>query len=207
MKINLLLLAVALMAPALSRATPVTAVFTGSASGSLDGVTFDRSSFVFTGLVESSIDAGLFGVISSPFVSAWIEIDGLGTYQFERSLVLISHVNSHGKSTAVWDILGYPLMSYGELPTEWFISNDNPYGPATVSTFFGNWHEIDVATTGGRLLLDPQTGRPGTFAAVDGWYPPTEIPEPASPFLLTGLSVLGLVALRRKGRADRSGSS
>jgi PEP-CTERM motif-containing protein len=186
-------------------AEPITFIFTGMGSGSLNGTAFSSSAFTITGHADTlarSSDAGP-GVYYTDHLTADIDIAGLGDFAFltptrtfvntGASIVGFSRAGASGldlydgpqdSALATWDML-------------------SAIGPISGSAQIQQWMGVEgsdepVLTSGGELIMNDGTSD-ATFEATVGI---AAIPEPETySMLLAGMGLIGFIARRRRRRS------
>jgi hypothetical protein len=181
-----------------SWATPITFAYTGTGSGTLDGVAFGTTSFTITGTGDTTttqaapVERGFF----IDDASATIAIAGLGMFDFvtpTRTFVN-NDVGDVGFSRAGpfgTDLYSGPFIADPALFT-WDMQSS--IGP--ISGTFGllQW-DLSPVDTNARVLSFAASTGPGTFEA-------SVVPVPSALILLvTALPLLALMPALRKRRA------
>ena len=189
-------LLVIILAPVTAMAAPVIFTHSGMGSGSLGGVSFDSSSFTITayGDTDNVNSSSIFADFFTDHDSAFINIDGTGTYEFlipTQTFVYGDRVAGFGWYNNISDEIGMDLFTG---PTD-YVGYDGwemqtSIGPLTGIGIISQWTFADVNTSGGILILDNSSTGGATFSA-------TVVPVPTTILLLfSGLA--GLVGIRRK---------
>ena len=160
-------------------------VFTGSASGNVNGVSFGNSAFTITALAETTSRAIVeTNVLTVPSISSSIEIDGVGTFNVFSSTRTFRYLNSVGYSRPLpggldlYDLQNNSLVNWGM---------QSSFGPVTTTGHVLQWDSQPVQTSGGILVLN-ETFTGGTFQAVI-------VPEPST-LTLAALGIAATLAYR-----------
>jgi hypothetical protein len=180
-----------------SVATPITFTHTGSGSGSIGSneqfaalTAFGNSAFTITavGDTDNRIDLGG-GIYVIHHDSAWITIDGVGTFNFITATRTFVNNDTPGFSRSSGpDLFNGPTSP---LIDGWdMLSSIGPVG-GTLNLL--QWGLSPVITDGGQLLFDSGSSQ-GSFTAVVG----QGVPDGSSVLGLLAVAFAGLVALRRK---------
>jgi hypothetical protein len=204
MKVLVLLAAAALCASA----APITIVYTGSGSGSLDGVPFTTLDFNILATANTTdVQTGA-GFARVSHTSASIELPGIGGGIFQFT-VPTSTIILNGGNEAIFAygppgthlIVGYndPALGAYDLLQPGLLAVNDPF-VALIQWNIGD----PVTTDGGRLIFDDAAGFPGLFSVSiggdGGGIAP--IPEPST-LVLLALPLAAVVALRaRRQKSD-----
>jgi hypothetical protein len=188
------LAAVGALAASPAGAQPITFVFSGFATGDLDGAAFSNRPFTVTiGADISTLDLSL-GADRPRYtgLSGALDIDGVGAGTFTDPIYVFdnqpgANLGFGTDATAdLIDVVAPPFGTYG-LTTS--------IGPVTVFGVYVNGQFTDVATSLGALTFDQVLDRRAQATA-----PSAVVPEPATLALVaTGIGVVAGVARRRHG--------
>lgn len=169
-----------------ANADPATYIYTGFASGTLDGVEFTNRAITITGKADTTnrTSGPTFWRVSHD--SATIEVEGLGT------LSVITETSTAVNSSTMRTVFGNVpsnaalyLMGADPAFETWDLTTS--LGPLNLASEFLQWAVAPLATSGGELILNNQTGT-GTFQAI-------VVPAPGA----VGVAVIaGLVGARRR---------
>ncbi len=182
----------------------ITITQTGIGTGSIGGVPFTAEPLVITSIGDTServsVSAGFYYV---PSDSAYISINGVGTYQFITATDVFINGGSVGLQRAPegFDLLGLK-RGFGS----WDMLSS--IGPITGTAELEQWESTSnfdfppVVTTGGTLIF-PDQYTSTTFQATV-----SATPEPSTlAILITGAVGLLVCGGRRRRRSDTPGAS
>ena len=187
---------------AAAAAAPITYIYTGTASGTLNGTPFTNADFTITGHADTN-DLTSCGApcVYIDHVSTDIAISGVGTYTFTTPLRTFLN-GIPGLSRA--GFAGSDLYDIQGNFAGWdLISN---WGPVSGNGSLLQWASPSVQTSGGVLVFPDLFPVPATFQAVLG-QPAAAAPVPTMNewgmmifMLLAGLGAV--YALKRRRRAE-----
>jgi hypothetical protein len=164
MKYKLVL--IALLFSQVAIAEPITFIYTGAGSGSLDGSNFSDIAFMVTGFADTDniVDLGG-GVYYVDHSSTEIVLDGIGTYSFTTDLRTFTNNSIVGWSRAG----GSGADLYNSFGDPDLLAWDITYsvGPVIPPFFLIQWDFEDVVTDGGILVLENEQVS-GSFEAILG---------------------------------------
>ncbi|MES2951810.1 MAG: FxDxF family PEP-CTERM protein [Pseudomonadota bacterium] len=178
-----------------ANASPIQFIFTGVGSGSLGGVGFSDTAFVFTAFGDTaSAQSCWSGSTTCTFIassSAEVSLSGIGNYDFLTGTRTFDNNGFVGFSR-------YELFNRSDLYNVFNVGSAydmaSPIGPVSGNASLLQWSNGTVSTTGGALVFN-SASTSGTFQAVMV----TAVPEPETyAMLLAGLGLVGSVARRRK---------
>lgn len=178
-----LLIFVFALCAGIAHATPIVFVHTGSGAGSLDGVSFENTTFTITSYADTddreSFSAGYF----IHHLSSMIEIDGIGVLNLVTATRTFVNNNS--------SLVGYSRSSGPDLFNGPVNAAFNVWDMlSSIGPIFGNasllqWTLSDVVTDQGVLIFDSETSS-ASFQAIT-------VPTPHTLFLFSaGLLILSL---------------
>lgn len=174
-----------------ANANPIQFIFTGTGSGSLNGVQFRDVAFVFsefsdTANAQSCGSACTF--IDS--ITATVSLTGIGSYSFLTGTRTFDSNGFVGFSRAGNN--GADLYNVFNVGSAYDMASS--IGPVSGNAHLLQWSNSPVTTSGGTLNFDSNSTW-GSFQAV------ATVPEPETyAMLLAGLGLMGAVARRRKDK-------
>jgi hypothetical protein len=197
MKKNRLLAVVgALLLSASASAAQIEYIQTGFGSGTLDGVAFGSLAAPVAFTIRATGDTANVqscgvGCLFNENLSASIEIDVLGTFEFETATRFFSRNDSVGFSRGT--LYGADLYNTG-VGSNWDMTT--AFGPVLASGQLLQWTSAfgSVMTSGGPLVLQDGASN-GVFQATVG--DTSVVPVPGS-LLLLGSSLAGLLVVGRR---------
>ncbi len=189
---SLLALGIAATGTELS-AVPITYIFTGEGSGSLDGTSFGPSDFTITGISDTT-DVQFVGFYSVDNISASIDISGLGTFDIETGTREFLGGDEVGFSRA-----GLDGLDLYDGPTTSALSAYNmqtSIGPVPGDATLLQWTDSpSIETNVGQLIFDSDSSEV-TFQAIVGSS--SSVPDNSSTVVMVACVVLALAGFRRR---------
>lgn len=186
----LLSFAAILAAATPASAAPITYIFEGTTSGSLDGVDFEDESFTITALADTdNIDASDGPIVVHDAVT--IELLGMVLDVFTRTTTWVNTgggLVGFGNDEREFDLLIGPFDPIFET---WDLAS--PVGPITGRGFISEGGDR-IATSGGQLDVVDDFDTQITFTAVTA----AEVPEPGTLILIGGALLLSVRRFRRR---------
>jgi hypothetical protein len=174
-------------------AAPIDFTYTGSGSGTLNGIAFGVSNFSFTGTYDTEyIFRPPNNAYAAPLDFASITIDGVGSFTITTFLYL--YVNNNTMRVGLTTGFGDVYRSVAPVFGTWVL--DSAIGPVNGSgELLFQHNNQQLMTTGGVLIFDDATPTSTFTATLAG----SATPEPTS-FALAGLGLFAAGLLRRRAR-------
>jgi len=177
-------------------ASPIQFIFTGTGSGSLDGIAFNDVAFVFTELTDTANAQSCGGTCTFiDSIAAQVSLTGIGNYNFLSSTRTFDNSGFVGFSRS--GVSGADLFNVFNVGPSYNMAS--PIGPVSGTATLLQWTNSPVTTTGGTLVFN-SASTSGTFQAVTTV---STVPEPETfAMLLAGLGLMGTIAHRRKQKGS-----
>jgi len=189
----LLAIAGLVLLPMAAMASPITYIYSGSASGSLDSVDFSDAGFVITAQADTDhIGPWFDGTLQNTHLSATVALSGFGSFSFSdatHTWIAEDCCMGIGKDFS---------FNYLTLFTPDIVSVGYdlamPVGPIYDPSASTQGQFVDIGTSGGAL----------TFASVsDVSFQAIAVPEPGT-YALMAFGLAGVVAVRRRRKSTRA---
>jgi hypothetical protein len=177
--------------PAATEAAPITYIYSGVGSGSLDGVSFTDLEFVITGFADTdNISPWCCSEAQNTHSSTTVWLSGFGTFSFVNA----AHTwMAEGCCMGLGADLGFNYLTLGAAGlVNVGYGLDTAFGPVTDPNATTQGQFEDIATTGGALTIESVEF--ATFEARTG-----AVPEPST-YALLALGLAGIAARRRLAR-------